>query len=55
MLWRKIRQGRRKGSAVSGGRVVILHRLCSVIQARAGEGLDQSDSEIDGEKRLESG
>lgn len=54
MLWEKIRQGRRKGSDMSGGQVVILHRLCGVIQARAGEGLDQSDNEIDGEKGLES-
>lgn len=55
MLWRKIKQGRRKGSVVSGGGIIILHRLYHVIQARARESLDQSGGETDGENWLESG
>lgn len=55
MLWRKLRRGRRKQSAGSVGGVVILHRLCSIIQTRAGKGWDQSDSDRDGEMWLESG
>lgn len=49
MLWRKTRQGRKKGSTGSVGGVVILHRLCQIMQARAGEGLDHGDSDGDGE------
>lgn len=55
MLWRKIRQDRRKGSPGSVDGVVILHRICIITEAKAGESFDQSDSVRDGEMWLESG
>lgn len=51
----KNKAGQEEGSPGSVDGVVILHRICIITEAKAGESFDQSDSVGDGEMWLESG